>query len=306
MSVLVIIVTYNAMRWAARCLESIRHSSISVDVFVIDNGSTDGTQAFIRSGYPDVLFCQNTENEGFGKANNRGLQYAIDKGYDYVYLMNQDAWILENTIRDLVRIAESHSEYGIVGPVQLDGTGHHLELQFCRSTLRSDIALSNYFSDLYFREDREHEIYTISYLMASHWLVSRRCLMAVGGFSPVFFHYGEDDNYIHRVLFHGFKLGLAPHVTAIHDCQTQKSNPVTTNTVYREYTGFLVLLSQPAKSYSFIGPLFVFCFNAIKKHNSKYLKYAWKMLRGKRRIAECRNASIRGFAFLEKAPSKDA
>ena len=153
MSVLVIIVTYNAMQWVARCMDNLRDSAIPVDIFVVDNGSTDGTQDFIRARYPNVMFCQNAENEGFGKANNRGLQYAIDKGYDYVYLMNQDAWIQENTIQDLVRIAELHPEYGIVGPVQLDGTGHHLELQFCRSTLRSDIALSNYFSDLYFRED---------------------------------------------------------------------------------------------------------------------------------------------------------
>ena len=288
------------MRWAARCLESIRYSAIPVDVFVIDNGSTDGTQDFIRSGYPNVLFCQNTENEGFGKANNRGLQYAIDKGYDYVYLMNQDAWILESTIRDLVRIAESNPEYGIIGPVQLDGTGHHLEWEFCRSTLRSDIVLSSYLSDLYFMDDRGREVYTVSYLMASHWLVSRKCLLAVGGFSQVFFHYGEDDNYLHRALYHGFEIGLAPHVMAIHDCHEQKTNPDVMKKVYRDYARFLVLLSRPAKPHALIGPVFVFCFNAIKEHDLLYLKYAWRMIRDRRRIAKCRKESTQGFAFLEK------
>ncbi len=300
MSILVIIVTYNAMQWAARCLESLRKSTLPVDVLVIDNGSTDGSQGFIRSEYPEVSFYQNTKNVGFGMANNRGLQHALNEGYDYVYLMNQDAWIQEDTILKLVQIAESNPEYGILGPVQLDKTEHHLELTFCQSTLRSDKALASYVSDLYFRKDEALEIYPVTYLMASHWLVSRRCLLTVGGFSPVFFQYGEDDNYLHRVLYHGLKIGLAPHVTAVHDCHVEKTNPDVMNKVYRDSARFLVLLSQPAKSYAFKGPIFVLCFNAIKERNPLYLKYAWKMVREKSRIAKCRKASIQGFAFLEK------
>lgn len=280
-------------------MESLRRSAIPVDVFVVDNGSTDGTQSFIRAEYPDYMFHQNPDNKGFGKANNLGLQYALDNEYDYVYLMNQDAWIQENTILELVRIAQSHPKYGIVGPVQLDATEHHLELQFCRSSLRSDVALQSYVSDLYFRGDLKQDVYTVSYLMASHWLVSRSCLSAIGGFSPVFFHYGEDDNYIHRVLYHGFEIGLAPHVTAIHDCHVQKSNPDVMEKVYRDYANFLVLLSQPAKAYSFKGPIFVFCINAIKEKRFQYLKYACKLIRNKRKIKDCRKDSILGFAFLE-------
>ena len=300
MRILAIVVTYNAMRWADRCMESLRKSAVPVDVFVVDNGSTDGTQAFIRSKYPDYLFYQNANNEGFGKANNLGLQYALQMDYDYVYLMNQDAWIQENTIQGLVQIAESHPEYGIVGPVQFDAMEHRLELQFCRSTLRSDVVLQNYISDLFFREDLNHVVYTVSYLMASHWLVSRRCLSAVGGFSPVFFHYGEDDNYLHRALYQGFKLGLAPHVTAVHDCHVEKLNSAVMKKGYRDYASFLVRLSHPAKPCSFKGPIFVFCFNAIKEKSFQYLKYAYKLIRDKRRIVNCRNDSIRGCAFLEK------
>lgn len=292
------------MLWVERSLESLRKSAIPVDVFVIDNGSTDGTQAFIRAGYPNVLLYQNTDNEGFGMANNRGLQYALDKGYDYVYLMNQDAWIKEDTIQKLVLVAESHPEYGIVGPIQLDATEQHLELEFCRSSLRSDIALSSYISDLYFRKDEKQSVYSISFLMASHWLVSRRCLQTVGGFSPVFFQYGEDDNYVHRVFYHGLKVGLAPHVTAIHDRRVQKSNATVLNNIYREYVAVLVRLSLPAISYSFKGPIFVFCFKAINERKRLYLQYAWKLIRNKKKIVECRNASKRGFVFLEKTTAK--
>ena len=83
MKLLVIIVTYNAMQWAERCFSSLRNSIVRPDVFVVDNGSTDGTQIFVKEHYPDVMFHQSEENLGFGNANNMGLQHALDYNYDY-------------------------------------------------------------------------------------------------------------------------------------------------------------------------------------------------------------------------------
>ena len=76
---LVIIVTYNAMKWVDRCFDSLIDSTYPNDVFVVDNGSTDGTQDYIKSKYPNVIFVQSGENLGFGKANNLGFKYAIER-----------------------------------------------------------------------------------------------------------------------------------------------------------------------------------------------------------------------------------
>ena len=75
--ILVIIVTYNAMKWADRCFGSLRDSRQPVDVFVVDNGSADGTAEHIRNHYPEVMLHCAGENNGFGKANNIGLEYAL-------------------------------------------------------------------------------------------------------------------------------------------------------------------------------------------------------------------------------------
>ena len=90
---LVIIVNYNGMKWLERCLSSLTSSTVPSDVYIVDNGSTDGSQDYIRSNFKDAIFVQSEENLGFGKANNIGLQYAYEKGYEYVYLLNQDAWV---------------------------------------------------------------------------------------------------------------------------------------------------------------------------------------------------------------------
>ena len=123
MKVLVIIVSYNFEQWMERCLGSLRLSELPVDVLVIDNDSKDRTTELIRAQYPEVRLIENKKNLGFGRANNLGMQIALEEGYDFAFLMNQDAWIDPNTIGTLVSISLKYSEYGILSPVHLTGKG---------------------------------------------------------------------------------------------------------------------------------------------------------------------------------------
>ena len=127
---LVIIVTYNGMKWLERCLSSLTSSTVPSDVYIVDNGSTDGSQDYIRSNFKDAIFVQSEENLGFGKANNIGLQYAYDKGYEYVYLLNQDAWVEETTFETLISMHKKHPEYGILSPVQIQANNTRMDTNF--------------------------------------------------------------------------------------------------------------------------------------------------------------------------------
>jgi len=62
-------------------------------------------------------------------------------------------------------------------------------------------------------------IHDVSFVMAAFWLISADCLMKVGIFDPIFFHYGEDGDYLSRVRFHGFKIGVVMDSIAYHDRQ---------------------------------------------------------------------------------------
>ena len=98
---------------------------------VVDNGSTDGTQEFIKSNFPEVELIQSPENLGFGKANNLGIELAYKNGADFFYLMNQDAWIYEDTVQKLINFYENYHnkvEIGILSPIHLDGSEKKLEI----------------------------------------------------------------------------------------------------------------------------------------------------------------------------------
>jgi GT2 family glycosyltransferase len=211
-NILIIIVTYNAKKWIDRCFSSISSSTIIPDVFVIDNGSNDGTQEYITANYPNVVFIQSTINLGFGRANNLGIRYALENNYEYVYLLNQDAWVYSDTFEKMIQAHEKHKEFGILSPIQIEANEKHLDRNFminlCHNgkNIIDNIILS-----------KEVTISEINMVMAAHWLISKECLLKVGAFSPAFPHYCEDDNYADRAIFHGFKVGVVTNAYAIHD-----------------------------------------------------------------------------------------
>lgn len=215
MKILAIIVTYNAMRWIDKCVESLLNSTIPVDIFVKDNGSTDGSMDYIKN------LCNNRivklvcgGNIGFGKANNIGLQFAIKNHYDYVYLINQDAWVLRDTISRLIEVHQQNKNYGILSPLQYKANLKDLDANFYSGTC-SYSQNKQLLSDLFNNEIKE--VYEVPMVMASHWLISINCLEDVGGFSPAFHLYGEDDNFAQRAIFFNYKIGIVPSAKAVHD-----------------------------------------------------------------------------------------
>ena len=206
-NVLVIIVTYNALKWIQRCLRSVEKSSLPADVVVIDNGSTDGTLPLIRTDFPGTRIIETGENLGFGAANNIGLRLALDEGYGFAYLLNQDAWLEKDTLEKLV--AAHKPEWGILSPMQMTALGRR-DPRFDKKCGRYiDAATRGYHNDLLVVE--------VPFVMAAHWLVSRKAIETVGGFSPAFKQYGEDDNWIHRLQWHKMYCGVVPAARAVHD-----------------------------------------------------------------------------------------
>jgi len=219
MKVYVVIVTHNPLQWIQKCFSSLRASSQQVITIVIDNNSTDGSSQTIQSEYPEVDFISSDVNLGFGAANNIGIKKAYDQGADFVFLMNQDAWIEPKTIEILISVSKTNPEYGILSPMHYNGQGNGLDYNFstfispekCRGLL-SDIVLGNPLK----------EVYELPFVNAAGWLLTRQCISSVGGFNPSFFHYAEDINYCERVIYHKLKIGIVPITKIFHDRQKRE------------------------------------------------------------------------------------
>lgn len=211
--IFVIVVTFKGQRWYDRCFGSLRKSEIPVQVVAVDNSPGEEDAEYIKTNFPEVHLIKTNENLGFGRANNLGMRYALDNGCDYVFLLNQDAWLdAPDTLSKLVAIAEKHPEYGIVSPIHLNAEHTAINMQIGLGAHHRNEKL---LSDLYL--DSVGDIYETNYVNAAAWLLPKKTLETIGGFDPIFKHYEEDDNYLNRVQYHGLKIGVCPTARIVHD-----------------------------------------------------------------------------------------
>ena len=296
---LVIIVTYNAMQWIDQCLGSVLKSTMKSDIFIVDNGSSDGTQEYIKHHYSkDVLFLESKENLGFGRANNMGLQYALDNGYDFAYLLNQDAWVFPDTFEKLIEAMLEHDDFGVVSPIQMQANMNHFDSYF-RDVISRKYNENDLIELLMFK--RPQQLLEVHDVMAAHWMISRKCFSCVGGFSPSFKHYGEDNNYSSRVIFKGMKNGVLLTAFAVHDREFRKIS--YKRQVFMDYIRTLVVVNDLNQN----KILFVILKNimyAIKKSLMAFsfypLRCAIKLLFSYKEIKQNRALSKLNCAFLKK------
>lgn len=212
MKIYTIIVTYNAMQrlWIDRCMKSLAASTVATTVIIIDNGSTDGSREYIPATYPDAIWLPQDKNLGFGQANNLGIKYAIEHQADYVLLLNQDASLAPDAIEKMLAVSDGKS---LLSPLHLNGDGTRIDEMFRYSLKLSNNMMND---DLLIR----HELapcYESGEICAACWLMPVALIKKIGGFNPLFFHYSEDNNYHHRMVYHGVNTLLVPNTFMYHD-----------------------------------------------------------------------------------------
>lgn len=228
----VIIVTYNGEQWIEQCIESILYEhhaeTFDVQIIVIDNDSKDATRSIVQR-FENVKLINTKENLGFGRANNIGLQMALENQCDYVYLFNQDAYNNINdqskeyteTLQRMVAAHQKEPHFGIISPIHLDGKGQKMDVRFEQFVRYSKTV---FFKDN-FQQKSPDKLYPVDFVNAAAWLLPIETVKKVGGFNPLFFYRGEDNDYCNRVLFHGFKIGICIPATIRHDRAERLNRP---------------------------------------------------------------------------------
>ncbi len=206
--VLFIIVTYNSQELINKCLDSILKFEKGVDILVVDNNSIDNTKKILNEQYKCVHVIENTLNSGFGSANNLGFKYALENDYDYLYLLNHDAYLVESVVEKLIINLEFLNKSGIISPLHLSQDESLLELKFFNCFDQEFLSKILLYRNFYPLE--------LDFYPAASWFFKSSLLISVGFFDSVFFHYGEDNNYMQRVIFKGFKNYIDPNLKIVH------------------------------------------------------------------------------------------
>ncbi len=205
--VFVIIVTYNGERWIKGTIQSLLKSNHSCKIVVIDNGSSDKTLE-ILAGCKEIKLIDNLLNLGFGQANNIGIEYSQKNNADYIFLLNQDAKVKEDTILDLVNLLEKNEDFGILSPQHYNGKGDKYDFNF-----KKYLELS----------ERNKNFLETKFINAAAWMVRSDIFLKYGVFSKEFFHYGEDRNFCDRLNYFKVKIGISKNSKIFHDREENTS-----------------------------------------------------------------------------------
>jgi hypothetical protein len=115
-NVVVLVLTYNGKNLLYECLSSyLQNDYKNFEIVVIDNGSSDGTETYVRKKFPKVSLLRLEENRGYSGGFNFGLNYAVsEKKADYVLVTNNDVKVDKLLISELVNVAEKDEMIGFV------------------------------------------------------------------------------------------------------------------------------------------------------------------------------------------------
>jgi hypothetical protein len=214
----VVVVTFNALPWVDRCLESVQGR----EVIVVDHGSTDGTLDLVRERFSDVRVIEQ-ENVGMGGGNNAGIRASHGR---YVLLLNSDAWVVGDAVERLAAYMDAHPDTAVAGPRLSNPDGSlqrsvrgfptlwrlATEYFFLRKLApRSD--LLNGFYGGGFRYDESGEVES---LQGAALLVRRAAADQVGLFDESFFMFSEETDWTYRFRQAGLKTAFVHDAEVVH------------------------------------------------------------------------------------------
>ncbi len=225
-TVSVIVVSYNTRELTRECLASIYHETRDTDfeLIVVDNNSTDGSQAIITDEFPDAWHMFLDENVGFAGANNLGAEAATG---EYILLLNPDTVVLDGAVDTLVRYARENPRNRVYGGSTwfADGTRNPTAgwmKPTWWSLLCSALGLSSLFrgSPVFDSESLKRrkwdQPFEVDIITGCFLLMDRELWDELGGFDPRFHMYGEDADLSLRAGIAGATPVLVPEARIIH------------------------------------------------------------------------------------------
>ncbi len=220
MDLSIIIVNWNTKNLLLQCLESVYQTTkrIEMEVFVVDNGSTDGSVAAAKERFAEVKFIQNEMNLGFARANNQALTLAVGK---YLLLLNPDTMVKEGAIERLIFFMEAHSEAGGAGAQLLNSDGSKQNSIANFPSLATELINKSFLRWLFpktfpGKERNYTEPIEVDSVIGACMIIRRDAVEQVGLLDEDYFLFLEETDWCYRMKGVGWKIYHVPQTEVYH------------------------------------------------------------------------------------------
>lgn len=220
-----VICNYNKRDYVTECIQSVIESVFQeLDIIVVDNASTDGSAECIRARFGDkVKLLINQENLGGSGGFNRGIRYALDQGYEYIWCLDNDVLVDENAVGELYAFLEEHPEAGMAG-----SKVYHMENPDYVQQFGIDIVWEEYCCEAKFSGQREDgsmpEVVYSDAVAACSVLVRASLIREIGPLPEENFLYWDDTEWGIRCNLAGYKVASVGSSKILHSMGAKKES----------------------------------------------------------------------------------
>ncbi len=223
----VVIVNYNTCQLLDDCLASLLAAEQPVagaEIIVVDNASSDGSQAMVRQKYPAVQLVASEVNRGFSAANNLGVEAANGRT---ILFLNSDTRLESDALVKPLAYLDQHPQVGaltvrLVYPTgERDPDNHRgfptpwnaiCHFSGLNRLFRNDPRFNGYFQSY----KNMAETHPVDVIAGSYMLMPMALCRELGGWDETYFFYGEDIDFCYRIREAGYQIIYYPHVQVLH------------------------------------------------------------------------------------------
>ena len=243
----ILLVNWNGRNDTLDCLASLRKVAYQPrHILVIDNASTDGSVEAIRQQFPEVQVLANPRNERFARANNQGMQMALQAGVELVLLLNNDTEVAPDFLNHLVQAIDSRDNIGMVAPkiyyhhepnlIWFAGGKVNLWTGrvWHRGLRQNDVP------------EKFNQTEAVDYLTGCAILAKRACIEKIGMLDENYFMYAEDADWSWRARLAGFVCLYQPAAKIRHKVGASAGGAFK---IYHKVRGNFLFFKRYAKWY---------------------------------------------------------
>lgn len=210
-SVFVLVLNYCSLEDTLACTESLSQETYhNLHVLVLDNASPDGSGPVLAEKLGFGEFVQLPQNTGYAGGNNAGMAIALERGADYIFIVNPDVRVTPGSVAAYVQFMEAHPEVWALNPIQLGPDGETLDELFAREIFdgnhhpRPTLPAA------------QGESWEVKSLFGAALFLRRSTIERVGGFDPLYFAYWEEMDLCRRIRYHQGRLAVVGTHPVLH------------------------------------------------------------------------------------------
>jgi GT2 family glycosyltransferase len=215
-SVAVIILNWNGKENTCECLESVEKLDyLNYQVIVADNGSKDDSVDVIKQKFPHILIIENGANLGYAEGNNRAIVYAVERDFEYVLLLNNDAIVDPQLIDSFISATTQNPQAGVFG-AKIYYLSEPQKIWFAGGKILPELITHHEgFGEI---DDRLawEEVRSIDYACGCALLVKSEVIKKIGALESKFFLMWEETDFCYRARAAGFECLFVPKALVWH------------------------------------------------------------------------------------------